>query len=237
MSAAISLKHSVKRSTDAVVNLLQHILIIAGLLLVVGFLNVFSHDSLASDMASAASQPNDAPNLDLIEQELEAAAPTDTIGSDILSPRMLGALDYVTQRYRVAPDALVPVFETAQQVGEERQIDPLLIVAIIGIESRFNPFAESAMGAQGLMQIIPRFHKDKLPKGKSKGSKPLLDPVTNIQVGVRVLEDAIRRSGSLIAGLQSYSGSSNPRGRYSSKVLAEKARLEQAARQNDKPEA
>ena len=120
-------------------------------------------------------------------------------------------------------------------IGQERQIDPLLIVAIIGIESRFNPFAESTMGAQGLMQVIPRFHMDKLPR--NKGTKPLLDPVTNIRVGVRVLEDAIRRSGSLVAGLQSYAGSSDPHGKYSSKVLAEKARLEEAGRQNNKPNA
>ena len=85
------------------------------------------------------------------------------------------------------------------------------------------------------MQVIPRFHKDKLPK--NKGAKPLLDPVTNIRVGVRVLEDAIRRSGSLVAGLQSYAGSSDPHGKYSSKVLAEKARLEEAGRQNNKPNA
>lgn len=235
MSATISLKHSMKRSTNAAINLIQHALIITGLILIIGFLNAFSGDSLASDMQSAIDKSADTVDLSIIEEELEAAATAQAESSDILSPHMLGALDYVTQRYRVSPDALIPVFETAQLIGQERQIDPLLIVAIIGIESRFNPFAESTMGAQGLMQVIPRFHKDKLPK--NKGAKPLLDPVTNIRVGVRVLEDAIRRSGSLVAGLQSYAGSSDPHGKYSSKVLAEKARLEEAGRQNNKPNA
>ena len=235
MSATISLKHSMKRSTNAAINLIQHALLITGLILIIGFLNAFSGDSLASDMQSAIDKSADTVDLSIIEEELEAAATSEAESSDILSPHMLGALDYVTQRYRVSPDALIPVFETAQLIGQERQIDPLLIVAIIGIESRFNPFAESTMGAQGLMQVIPRFHKDKLPK--NKGAKPLLDPVTNIRVGVRVLEDAIRRSGSLVAGLQSYAGSSDPHGKYSSKVLAEKARLEEAGRQNNKPNA
>ena len=235
MSATISLKHSMKRSTNAAINLIQHALIITGLILIIGFLNAFSGDSLASDMQSTMDKSADTVDLSIIEEELEAAATSEAESSDILSPHMLGALDYVTQRYRVSPDALIPVFETAQLIGQERQIDPLLIVAIIGIESRFNPFAESTMGAQGLMQVIPRFHKDKLPK--NKGAKPLLDPVTNIRVGVRVLEDAIRRSGSLVAGLQSYAGSSDPHGKYSSKVLAEKARLEEAGRQNNKPNA
>ena len=62
--------------------------------------------------------------------------------------------------------------------------------------------------------------------------KPLLDPLVNIRVGVRVLEEAIRRGGGLVAGLQSYAGSSEAEGSYASKVLAEKERLEQAARRN-----
>lgn len=84
------------------------------------------------------------------------------------------------------------------------------------------------MGAKGLMQVIPRFHTDKLPAGASERS--LLDPVINIQVGVKVLEEAIRRQGGLVAGLQQYAGSSDPEGAYAAKVLAEKERLEQAAR-------
>ena len=49
-------------------------------------------------------------------------------------------------------------------------------------------------------------------------------------VGVKVLEEAIRRQGGLVAGLQQYAGSSDPEGAYAAKVLAEKERLEQAAR-------
>jgi hypothetical protein len=123
----------------------------------------------------------------------------------------------------------VPVFEAAQTVGRERRVDPLLIIAIIGIESRFNPFAESAFGAKGLMQVIPGYHMDKVPQGA--GEQPFLDPVTNIQVGVHVLEEAIRWRGGLTAGLQHYGGApDDPETGYANKVLAEKQRLEQAAR-------
>ena len=86
------------------------------------------------------------------------------------------------------------------------------------------------MGARGLMQIIPRFHRDKVPEGAGDGS--LLDPLVNIRVGVHVLEEAIRRRGGLVAGLQYYAGSSESEGSYASKVLAEKERLEQAARRS-----
>jgi hypothetical protein len=54
---------------------------------------------------------------------------------------------------------------------------------------------------------------------------------------VYVLEEAIRRSGGLVAGLQYYAGSSDPEGSYASKVLAEKERLEQAARRGAGPRA
>jgi soluble lytic murein transglycosylase-like protein len=153
----------------------------------------------------------------------------------VLSPRMQGALNYVTRRYHVSPDALLPVFELAQMIGQERRIDPLLIVAVIGVESGFNPFAESTMGAQGLMQIIPRFHLDKVPDGA--GDRPFLDPAINLRIGVNVLEEAIRLRGGLIPGLQYYAGSSDPEGAYASKVLAEKERLEHAARRVAPPNA
>ena len=144
---------------------------------------------------------------------------------EMLSPSMRGALNYVTRRYRVSQEALLPIFEAAQTTGRAHGLDPLLIVAVIGIESGFNPLAESAMGAQGLMQVIPRFHKDKVPEGA--GDRPFFDPVTNVQVGVKVLQESIRRRGGLIAGLQQYAGSSDAEGAYASKVLAEKRRLEQ----------
>ncbi len=226
MSVSITLKHTMARSSDAALNLIQHILIIAALLLVFVVINV-----VAKGAPLAEINKFDLSALADLSASVETPVEIPVVVPDpvTLSPRMQSALDYVTRRYQVSPESLVPVFETAQLIGKERRIDPLLIVAIIGIESRFNPFAQSSMGAQGLMQVIPRFHMDKVPEGTT-GDRPLLDPVINIRVGVHVLQEAIRRSGSLVAGLQQYAGSSDTEGGYASKVLAEKERLEQAAR-------
>jgi hypothetical protein len=242
MFAIRSLKQSMARNTDAVLHLMQHSLMIVGLALVFSFLYITTnvrgaHKSASADASDTLTQ--DSPTLDsptLASPSLFTAAPESVSvepAAFVLTPRMQGALDYVKRRYRVSPDAVTPVFEVAQRIGLERRIDPLLIVAIIGIESGFNPFAESPMGAQGLMQIIPRFHQDKLPEGT--GDQALLDPAINIRVGVGVLEEAIRRRGSLIGGLQYYAGSSDPEGFYATKVLAEKERLEQASRRNAAP--
>ena len=151
--------------------------------------------------------------------------------SEALTPQLRAALDHIARRYRVSPEALRPIFHTVQLTGRERNVDPLLLVAIIGIESGFNPFSESAMGALGLMQVIPRFHQDKLPAGAEKSH--FLDPVTNVQVGTHVLQESIRRSGGLIPGLQQFGGAVDDQEQtYANKVLAEKERIEQAVRRN-----
>lgn len=236
MSATITLKHTMARSRGAASNLILYSLMIVGLLLGLGVAAMVVDRAPAVDVPEYAlpGLPNLAELTDLSDlaaaAEPSAALPATETSPAVLSSRMLGALDYVTRRYRVSPEALVPVFQVAQLIGKERRIDPLLIVAIIGIESGFNPFAESAMGARGLMQVIPRFHRDKVPEGAGDGS--LLDPLVNIRVGVYVLEEAIRRRGGLVPGLQYYAGSSESAGSYASKVLAEKERLEQAARRN-----
>ncbi len=229
MSATITLKQSMARSSDVVLKIVQYSLMIAGLFLVLGFFGNFSKSTLSAGLLKAdPSELSAADETSEVVAESEAAAPA-------LSPGMQGALDYVTRRYRVSQEALEPVLEVAQMIGKERRIDPLLIVAMIGIESGFNPFAESPMGAQGLMQVIPRFHMDKVPDGA--GDKPFLDPETNIRVGVHVLQEAIRRRGGLVAGLQYYAGSSDPEGSYASKVLAEQERLKNAVRRSSRSNA
>jgi hypothetical protein len=168
----------------------------------------------------------------LMSHPAQAAAGTETQPAETpaekgLSVTMAAVLDAVAQRYRVSPQALQPIFLAAQQAAND--IDPLLIIAIIGIESGFNPMAQSVMGAQGLMQVIPRFHRDKLPPDAAAGG--LLDPVSNVRVGTQVLQEAIRRQGGLIEGLQHYAGASDDLDRgYASRVIAEKQRLELAAR-------
>ena len=223
MSATISLGSITGRRIDATLSLIQHSLIIVGLMVVLGTFKLPVADSTVTESQPAADFSNAAEASEA--SETEAVKPA----VEVLPLRLQRALDFVSRRYRVAPEALIPIFEAAQAVGRERRLDPLLIIAIIGIESRFNPFAESASGAKGLMQVIPGYHLDKVPQGA--GLQPFLDPVTNIQVGVHVLEEAIRWRGSLTAGLQHYGGASeDPESGYASKVLAEKERIEQAAR-------
>jgi soluble lytic murein transglycosylase-like protein len=132
--------------------------------------------------------------------------------------------EFIARRYRVAEAASSMFVSTAYRVGREFSVDPLLILAVMAIESRYNPVAESSMGAKGLMQIIPRYHQDKLLE---HGEHALLDPEINIHVGAQILREYMRRFGATETALQKYAGAfDEPTAQYSGKVLAEKARLQ-----------
>lgn len=227
MSATAVLPPAMLRASSALVALVQKFLMVTGFLFLAGLFAVQSGhagliDALRSYVAASEEMAADEDASVPLVAEESVPAP------DSLTPRMQGALDYVARRYRVSTNALMPVFLTAQAAGQELRLDPLLIIAVIGVESGFNPFSQSVFGAKGLMQVVPRFHMDKLPE--DAGTTAFLDPVTNVQVGARVLKESIRRYGGLESGLQQFGGALNdPERRYSAKVLAEKLRLEQAA--------
>lgn len=141
-----------------------------------------------------------------------------------LSTEMRGVRDFVAQRYKISTRTLEPLLTAAELSGRKLGIDPLLIVAVMAIESSFNPFAESSMGAQGLMQVIPRFHLDKI--GHAADDDALFDPMLNVHVGTLVLREGLQRFGSLQRALQYYGGAlSDPNAKYANKVLAMKRRL------------
>ena len=151
-------------------------------------------------------------------------------------PREQAAVAYwLARKYRVAPEPLGALVAEAYETGARAKVDPTLILAIMAVESSFNPFAQSAVGAQGLMQVMTGIHSDKY---ESFGGKlAAFDPVTNLRVGVKVLQDCINRAGSVEGGLKLYVGAGNlaTDGGYAAKVLSEHARLQQIAKGRSLP--
>ena len=145
-------------------------------------------------------------------------------------PKPQAAVAYwLSKKYRVAAEPLSVLVAEAYDLGKRTKLDPTLILAIVAVESSFNPFAQSHVGAQGLMQVMTRVHGDKYePAG---GTLTAFDPVTNMRVGVKVLLECISRAGSLEGGLRYYVGAANlpDDGGYAAKVLAEHERLRQVA--------
>ncbi len=174
--------------------------------------------SLAVQEASAA---------EATEPTTEQAAATQVTAR--ADPQQRFVTQYLARRYRVADEAVRMLVAAAYEAGQERQLDPMLILAVMAVESSMNPFAESAVGAQGLMQVMTRVHADKFQQ--HGGDHAALDPIANIKVGSAILQDLVRRGGSVERGLQLYVGAGNNEddGGYAARVLAERGRIATAA--------
>lgn len=141
-------------------------------------------------------------------------------------PKEQAAVAYwLSKKYRVAPEPIAALVAEAYKQGQANKLDPTLILSVMAIESSFNPFAQSAVGAQGLMQVMTSVHTDKYES--FGGRHAAFDPVTNLRVGVKVLKECIARAGSIEGGLRHYVGAANLEsdGGYAAKVLAEHQRL------------
>ncbi len=141
-------------------------------------------------------------------------------------PKQQSALAFwLAKKYGVAPEPLSALVVQAYAIGSSHKVDPLLILAVMGVESGFNPFAQSPVGAQGLMQVMTTIHSDKYER--FGGKLAAFDPAANLRVGVLVLQECIKRAGSVEEGLRAYVGATNLEGDggYVDKVMAEYARL------------
>lgn len=135
----------------------------------------------------------------------------------------------LAKRYRVSQEAMLEFVAAAFDAAGRTKLDPMLILAVAAVESRFNPIAESVMGAKGLMQVIPSMHPEKFENARNDSE--VLDPETNIKVGAQVIHEYLGRAGSLTAALQMYAGAANDsENQYAVKVLSERDRLHDVAR-------
>ena len=177
-----------------------------------------THNALAPEASHGLACPS---GLEAAGVPAEALAEPD--------PEQRALIDHLSRRFTIATQAAERVVEAAYDAAHVVALDPLLLLAVIAVESRFNPFAESPMGAKGLMQIIPRYHRDKF--AELGGEAAVLEPEANIQAGAQILQEYVYRTGSLEAGLQYYNGAlADGSAQYAQKILAERERLELVAR-------
>jgi hypothetical protein len=164
-----------------------------------------------------------------------AAVPVSYSLSDDAKPLSRGQRDvvkYLSGRFRVSNEAVESLVRLAFVVGKEEGVDPTLILAVMGVESSYNPFAASPVGAKGLMQIMAHIHKDKFEELSDGEDWSALNPEMNMRVGAQIIREYIKRAGSVQAGLRWYVGaavSGNDRG-YPQKVLGLKAKIDQVYR-------
>jgi len=170
----------------------------------------------AGDMLVAVAEPEGV-------QRATAADPKE------LNRQQAAVANWISRRYKVAPEPISALVQEAWAMGQRAGLDPTLILAIMAVESSFNPFAQSPVGAQGLMQVMTSVHDDKYEA--FGGRHAAFDPVSNLRVGVQVLKECIARAGSLQEGLKHYVGAAliETDGGYVGKVLAEQGHLQRVA--------
>ncbi len=116
-------------------------------------------------------------------------------------------------RYIAAPQQRLQLLRAIHSAAERADVPPELVLAVIEVESHFNRFAISPVGAQGMMQVMP-FWKDEIGRPDDN----LTINSTNLEYGCRILQFYLQREkGQLHRALAAYNGSSGSR-RYSDKV-------------------
>jgi len=231
---------SVTKAARGILTTAQHTLTVFGLSAVAMIALLYSRPDFAKRVSDFLSPHQSAPAPVVANNasiQLVAARAADAVeianADDKAAARPTRQQKYVTdwlsRRYRVAGDAANMLVSTAYSTAHEIKLDPLLILAVMAIESGLNPFAESPMGAQGLMQVMSKVHSDKFEE--VGGSQAALNPVANIRVGALILKDYVNRTGSVEGALKSYvgAGAADDDSGYGSKVLTEYKRLKQVA--------
>ncbi len=170
-----------------------------------------------------------APEEEVTVADLDASERATATDPADLPKQQAAVAFWLSKKYKVAPEPLSALVAEAYALGAKAKLEPTLILAIMAIESGFNPFAQSPVGAQGLMQVMTKIHSDKYED--FGGKLAAFDPITNLRVGVKVLQGCIAQAGSIEGGLKYYVGAANlaDDGGYANKVVTEYARLYQVA--------
>lgn len=162
----------------------------------------------------AAAQPQDpAERADLrafLEDTIVGANSfADRFDAEVWLVDMSGRL----RRYVKDPQERLELLRMIHASAKAANLPPELVLSVIEVESHFNRFAISRVGAQGMMQVMP-FWKDEI----GRPSDNLTQNTTNFEYGCRILQFYLQReNGHLHKALARYNGSVGSR-KYSNKV-------------------
>lgn len=226
-NATIAVRHFVAR-TWAV---LQPVLALLGIAFLAVILLLAIRSQWRAELGSAIGDW-----LSAQQEQVQSPAPESTAVSDRVLVADLEELpeeqarvaQWLARKYRVASQPLAALVTEAYRIGPQLRLDPALILAVMAIESRFNPFAASPWGAHGLMQVHTRVHAEKFePFG---GVHAAFDPLSNLRVGAQILHDVVRQAGSIPGGLRLYVGAvTTDATDYIAKVLSEYERIKRVS--------
>jgi soluble lytic murein transglycosylase-like protein len=216
--------------SDGFVEISRHSLALVGLVVVAVALTFMARPSLQLTVNEMVLGWLEMRQADSIEPPTNDAAYRSTATSvNSLPKNQLAITSWLSRRYRVSPEPIAALVTEAWAIGERSQIPPTLLLAIMAIESKFNPFTAGTQGAMGLMQIDPDARAQELsPFG---GRLAVFDPVTNLRVGARHLQDLMLQSETIEEALRQYAVASGQieDGVYVERVLNEQKMLDKCS--------
>lgn len=156
--------------------------------------------------------------------------PLDSVAARPVSEQKI-LTEHLAEKYNKPESLLEQIVRRAYEEASVVGLPPLLLLAVIEKESSFVPDVRNPAGAVGLMQIIPRYHRDKLPAVNAV--KTLKNPDANIRVGAKILAEYVEGfGGNIDRGLKRYSGNSP---RYPGEVARLKRNLQLILRDATQP--
>jgi soluble lytic murein transglycosylase len=142
-----------------------------------------------------------APVIAVVEAQEDALSPED-------AQIVAAIVDHLTRKRRTGLTEFErePVARTIVREARRNNIDPGLVMAVIHVESRYNAFAVSPVGAMGLMQIMPQTGVELAARAGIPwhGPQILFDPILNVRMGVAYLRELADRFGSIEIALAAY---------------------------------
>lgn len=215
---------------EGFVEITRHSLAIIGLLVILVTMTFLARPNLQASASELLLGVLELRQFDpLVYSSPENAASRSTAKSTKnLTPDQLAVTRWLSKKYRVSNEPVAALVSEAWNLGERSQVSPTLILAIMAVESRFNPFATGSQGAVGLMQIDQEAHAEAL--GNFGGILSAFDPLTNLRVGVRHLQALIQQTSSMEDALSLY-GASSGQGAdtlYVDRVLGEQLLLDKS---------
>lgn len=154
-----------------------------------------------SGVSNAGQQ--EPPSPITLEVLRETAAASSGFQDEFDAAVWMVAMEGRLQRYVKDKKTRITILKFAHREASRHGLDPQLVLAVMHVESLFDHFAISVVGAQGIMQIMP-FWKKELKEPEAN----LFDIETNIRFGCLILKTYLNiENGNLFRALGRYNGS------------------------------
>lgn len=137
-------------------------------------------------------------------------------------PKLHPAVEYITKsNSKVSQEDAIKIVDSSIKWGTRFGIEPSLLLAIAKVESTYDKFAISPVGAFGILQVLPKWHIDKIKDAKQEvGTPEMFDIDANIYVGTQIIKNCkVKYKGNINQALKCYNGSVGMNTSYDKEVI------------------